>query len=399
MAVTRRLAQWLDQTRIDARMVLDGLRGVNPNPLITRPERGHDVHRPSATARSARIFRVAELDRPTGDSISFVLEDPAGDPIELVPGQFFTLLVDVDGQTLRRAYSAASSCVDTSRVRLATKRVDGGRVSNYLNDELRQGQLIRALGPSGDFTCAPAPNDARHIILIAGGSGITPMMSIAASIVDLEPGSRVTLIYGNRGYDDIIFRDELAALAERAAGRFAVRHVLSDPPADWTGGVGILEPAVLAPVLDSAEQADDLPGTYYVCGPEPMMIAARQLLVDRGIDADAIHEERFTQPHMRAGANVVPIGAPQTVNVRVAGDQSDITVEPGETILDAGLAAGLPMKYSCAMGGCGACKVKLHDGSVISEEPNCLTATERDKGYVLACVSRPTCASSVEVEE
>lgn len=398
MALSQRLARWLDQTRIDARMVIDGLRGVNPSPLVNRPPRAHDVHRPSATARSARIFQVAELEHPTPDSVSFVLEDPAGEAIDFVPGQFFTLLVDVDGQTLRRAYSAASSCTDASRVRLASKRVEGGRVSNYLNDELRQGQLIRALGPSGDFTCAPDPTGARHIVLVAGGSGVTPMMSIAESIVDAEPNSRVTLVYGNRGLPDIIFLDELAALAERAAGRLAVRHVLSAPPADWTGGVGVLEPSVLGPLLDDAV-TDELPATYYVCGPEPMMVAARGLLVERGIDAEAIHEERFTQPHMRAGANIVPIGAPQTVNVRVAGSHRDITVEPGETILDAGLAAGLPMKYSCAMGGCGACKVKLHDGSVVSEEPNCLTAAERDKGYVLACVSRPTCASSVEVED
>jgi ferredoxin-NADP reductase len=399
MATSKRLGQWLEQARIDARMVIDGLRGVNPSPLVTRPPRAHDVHRPSATARSARIFRVAEIEHPTADSISFTLEDPAGAPIELVPGQFFTLLVEVGGQTLRRAYSAASSCADTTRVRLATKRVEGGRVSNHLNDTLRPGQLVRALGPSGDFTCSPTPDARRHLVLIAGGSGITPMMSITESVLALEPHSDVTLIYGNRGYDDIIFRDRLEELAERSGSRLTVAHVLSDPPAEWTGAVGMLEPPVLATELDRAEERSALPATYYVCGPEPMMVGARELLLERGVDTDAIHEERFTQPHLRGASNVVPIGAPQRVQVQLCAGPREITVAPGETLLDAGLAAGVPMKYSCAMGGCGACKVKLRDGSVVSEEPNCLSASERDAGYVLACVSRPTSAGTIEVDE
>ncbi len=398
MARHGRLATWLDQTRIDARMVIDGLRGVNPSPLVTRPPRAHDVHRPSATARSARILRVAALTNPTADSVSFVLEDPAGAPIEFAPGQFFTLIVDVDGQPLRRAYSAASTCLDTSRVRLATKRVEGGRVSNHLNDTLKAGQLVRALGPSGDFTCAPNPDAARHIVLIAGGSGITPMLSIAESILAAEPGSRVSLIYGNRGEADIMFRAELDALADAHAPRLAVRYVLSDPPAGWTGRTGLLEPAVLAAELDALPDAGDLAPVYYVCGPEPMMVGARSTLLERGVAAEHIHEERFTQPHMRSDASTARIGAVQPATIRMRGAAHEIAVKPGETLLDAGLAAGLPMSYSCAMGGCGACKVVLADGTVASEEPNCLTAAERDKGYVLACVSRPTSPVTIDTD-
>lgn len=379
-------------------MLIAGLRGVNPNPLVARPARTHDVHRPSATARSARIFRVAELTRPTADAVSVVLEDPAGAPIEFLPGQFFTLLVDVDGVTLRRAYSAASRCTDSTRVRLAIKRVGGGRVSNHLNDNLQPGQLVRALGPSGDFTYTPDAAASRHVVLIAGGSGITPMMSIAASALDVEPSSHVTLIYGNRSRGDIIFATELEALAERYPERFTLRHVLSEPPAGWTGGIGMLEPAVLAGELDGSEASSPAPRTYYVCGPEPMMVGARETLLERGVAAADIHEERFTQPHLRGGA-VVANTVSQPVRVSAGGRDHDVTVQPGETILDAGLAAGVPMKYSCAMGGCGACKVKLRDGTVESEEPNCLTTAERDAGYVLACVSRPTSAAAVELED
>ncbi len=425
-----RLANRLAQARRDAHMVLDGLRGRNPSPTIERRVRKHDHLRPRPTERSARILRVAEVERETPAAISVVLEDPTGAAIEFLPGQFFTLLVDIDGRTYRRAYSAASSYSDTSSVRLGIKRIEAGRVSNYLNDNLRVGQLLRVLGPSGSFTCVPnkhaadvadttrsgdsaASPSGRHLVLIGGGSGITPLLAIAEAILADEPESRVTLVYGNRSEADIIFARRISALADTHGARFTVCHVLERPPEGWRGHTGLLSQAVLSRVLaelaptsptapdpsanatnstDSAAPtrvaAGRRPTRYYLCGPEPMLKAARAALGEHSVPDAAIFEERFTQPHLRAAPSPARVGVVQPVEIQAGPTTHQISVNPDETILDAALAAGVPMPFSCTLGGCGACKVALTQGQVDLEEPNCLSAAERDAGYILTCVAR-----------
>ncbi len=335
-----------------------------------------------------RTVRVAQVVRETPDAVSLVLEDPTGAPLRFTPGQFFTLLVPVGGETLRRAYSASSDARDSSSVAVTVKRVAGGIVSNHVNDHLREGDLLQILGPSGSFV-APAPpaGAERHLVLLAGGSGITPMMSIARTVLAVEPRTRITLIYGNRGVGDVIFRDAIDELARAYGSRFVVRHVLSDPPAGWTGGVGMLEERVVSAELDACGALDD--AHFFLCGPEPMMRASRAALRARGVTDDRILEERFNMPHLRVrGAAVVDAG-PQLLTIRGSGAGArDVYVASEQTMLEAGLSAGIAMDYSCAMGGCGACKVRLCSGAVEMEEPNCLTTQERAGGYVLACVSR-----------
>ena len=391
------LAAWMAQARRDARMLLDALRGRHPSPLLPRRARGHDVLQSRASERMARVLRVAAVERQTADALSFVLEDPAGRAVAFQPGQFFTLVVEIEGRTYRRAYSAASSHLDTARVRLAVKRVPGGRVSQYLGEHLRPGALVRVLGPSGSFTCVPDAGAARHVVLIAGGSGITPMMSIAEAVLRGEPRSAVSLVYGNRRLEDVMFRDRIDELARAFPDRLRVIHALEHPPAGWTGATGMLSPDVLASALDSLEQPVTLPRVYYVCGPEPMLVSARQTLHARGVADRDVREERFSQPHLRTDGPARRSGTAETVHVR-SGDQSyEIKVQPGETLLDAGLAAGLPMPFSCAMGGCGACKVECHAGIVDMDEPSCLTPAEREAGHVLTCVGRPVGPVSIEV--
>lgn len=384
----------------DLRMVVDGLRGISPSPTVDRPpspyndNAGDEAH---SSVDAARTLRVAERIQETADAVSLVLTDPTGAPLRVVPGQFFTLLVDVDGQTYRRAYSASSDCRDSSKVRLTIKRVADGKVSNYINDTIRAGDTVRVLGPSGNFVRDADPGAERHVVLLGGGSGITPLMAIARSVLHGEPDSRVSLVYGNRSADDVIFAEELAALEGEFGDRFALRLLLESPPEGWTGGVGRLD-AENAPAELERIAVDNRPVSYFVCGPAPMMDATRQALLDRGVAADDIAEERFSSPHLRAESTAGEIRAPQAATIRVAGSTVATTVQPGETLLDAGLAAGASMKFSCAMGGCGACKVKVHAGDVEMEEPNCLTSAERESGYVLSCIARPCSAVDIEVE-
>ncbi len=386
--------------RRDARMLLDDLRGRHPSPLIARPP--SPVYPPSSAADSAsraRTFEIAAVTRETADAVTLTLRDPSGLAIPFVPGQFFTLLVPLDGEPtpLRRAYSASSSHLDPTQVTITIKRVDSGRVSSHLVEHAAPGQRLSVLGPSGDFTLAPDPTAARHIVAIAGGSGITPIMAITRAVLAGEPASRVTLLYGNRDAPSIIFAAELARLAADPAhaGRLDVRHVLEDRGAFTAAATGRLDATTVAAQLDAAGiGAGTAAGViYFICGPEPMMAEARAALVTRGVAAEHIREERFTAPARRQTSHA-PSAQPLTI--RRAGVALDVIVPAGSTILDAGLAAGVPLKLSCAMGGCGACAVKLTAGEVAMDEPNCLGPSDRAAGTILACVARPLSPCTVE---
>jgi ferredoxin-NADP reductase len=397
----------IDQLRRDVRMVTGGLAGRRVSPFVERGSGG--ARRPSLalladppapSVLAPRTLRIARVVRETADAVSLHLEDTTGAPIAFRAGQFLTVLLTIDGEVLRRAYSLSSVATDARSASITIKRVPGGRVSNHINDTLAAGMSLDVLGPSGSFTAERAEADgaSRHLVLLAGGRGITPMVSIARTVLAEEPGARVTLVYGNRGEADIIFKDALAALVAAHPARFMVRHVLETPPEGWSGGVGLLGRARVAAELDAAGAAVD--ASYFLCGPEAMMTEARAALVARGVTEERIKEERFASPHLRAARSDddAALRSPQLLTLRIGGEERELNVAPAQTILEAGLAAGLAMPYSCAMGGCAACKVKLHDGEVEMEEPNCLTASERGAGYVLACVSRLKRASRAEVE-
>ena len=441
----------IDQARRDARMVLEGLRGVHEPPVTHRglaprasrplkdidpvaellpgalaerygawkrdlamlaaslagrsaPPRVRRGPKPVTSAAApglqGRTLRVERVARETADAVTLVLGDPTGAPIHFLPGQFFTVLELVNGQPLRRAYSAscAPGAEGPSRVALTIKRVPGGRVSNHLNDHAAEGLWVEVLGPSGAFTPEPSDGGPRHLVLLAGGSGITPLMSIARMVLATEPATRVSLVYGNRRETDILFRDALAALASEWPGRFVLRHVLASPPVGWKGGAGMLDRCRVEEELSALPIHPEAPATYFICGPEPMMEEARAALLARGVPPERIREERFSQPHLRPARLEVPGAAgPQALTVHLHGAVREVSVPAGTTVLEAGLSAGLPMPYSCAMGGCGACRVTLRAGEVRMEEPNCLTSEERARGQVLACVARPVTPVTVEV--
>ncbi len=366
-------------------MLIAGLAGRQPSPLLPLRAR-----RPGREAEPvmARPVRVTEVVRETPDAVSLHLVEADGSPISFVPGEFLTVEVTLDGRRLRRAYSLSSAVLPGHSVRVTPKRLRGGRVSTYLNERVRPGDLLRVLGPSGTFALAPEPTASRRLVLLAGGSGITPLASVAESVLGREPESRVALIYGNRRLTDVIFRARLDELARAHGNRFVVDHVLAEPPDGWTGAVGLLDVETIAARLDAVGIADGPDVLWLLCGPTPMMDAARTVLRGRGVDGSRIRQERYLRPESRTPPGDLPT-TPQPMTVRSGQGERTIRVQPGQTILEAGRAAGLPMKFSCAMGGCAACRVRLRDGAVAMDEPNCLSEAERGEGFVLACVSRP----------
>ncbi|MGW0870995.1 2Fe-2S iron-sulfur cluster-binding protein [Streptomyces sp. NPDC002740] len=346
--------------------------------------------RPAAdggTEHLLRQVRVVEVRRETPSAVTLVLEDAAENPgpFDFRPGQFFTLVADIDGRTVRRAYSA-SSAPGSNQLEVTVKHVEGGLFSTHVHRGLRAGDRIAVRGPSGSFHDAPRPPD--EIVLVAAGSGVTPMMSMIRTRLAERPGrGRIALLYSSRSAEEIIFSAELTRLAKDHPDRLSVTHVLThqerrldaDGVRRWVGG--------LSPARDAH---------YYACGPGPLMDAVRSVLAGLGVPEELVHQEYYT-----SAANTGPTATvPQEMTVEEDGHPvGTATVEPGRTLLDAGLAAGLPMPYSCTVGNCGDCMVKLRSGEVAQNEPNCLTPRQKADGYVLTCVSCPLSAVTLDITD
>ncbi len=240
--------------------------------------------------QARRTLRVAEVVQETPSTRTFVLAAPDGGApsLDYRAGQHLTLVVDADGATHRRCYSFSSSPLAGGLPAITVKRVPEGVVSRLLHERIRAGDTLTVLEPTGDFTLATDATLSRHVVMVAGGVGITPLASLAETVLRAEPASRVTLLTGNRREDEIIFRARLDALAAQFGPRLAVRHALDDAPDAWTGLRGVLDgPQVLRAIDD--EPAD----AWFVCGPEPMMQGVCESLAAAGVPRERIRTERF----------------------------------------------------------------------------------------------------------
>lgn len=352
--------------------------------------RGFPRRRPAddrGTENPLREVRIAEVRGETPSAVTLVLED-AGDSrgsFDFRPGQYFTLVADIAGRPMRRAYSA-SSAPGASRLEVTVKHVEGGRFSTHVHRSLRAGDRLAVRGPSGSFHAEPRPPE--EIVLVAAGSGVTPMMSmIRTRLADRPAHGRIALLYSSRSADEIIFADELARLEKESPDWLSVTHVLTrtegrldgDGVRSWVTG--------LTPAQDAH---------YYVCGPEPLMDAVKDVLTGLGVPDALVHRERYTSGAETMTAATVP----QEMTVEDDGQPvGTVVVEPGQTLLDAGLAAGLPMPYSCTIGNCGDCMVKLRAGEIAQSEPNCLTPQQKADGYVLTCTGCPLSKVTLDIAD
>jgi ferredoxin-NADP reductase len=350
---------------------------------FTEPRPTFELRQPSprwgrTRARQLRRqLRVVEVIQETPSTRSFVLEPVGGGmpAFSYRAGQHLTLLVDIDGTTHRRCYSFSTAPAAGDRPAITVKRLAGGVVSGHLHEHVRVGDTLVALEPTGSFTIDTEPGAARTVALVAGGVGITPLMALAETVLRDEPVSRVILLCGHRNEDEIIFRRRLERLAASSGDRLQLAFALDDPPAGWTGIRGALDGARTLAAL-----AGEQPDAYYVCGPEPMMQGICGALASAGVARERVHTERFAYAAANA-ARLPDHGA----EITFAASGRRVTARPGQTILQAGLEAGIDLESSCTMGGCGACKVLATSGAVVMSEPNCLGDAEREAGYVLAC--------------
>lgn len=338
-------------------------------------------------------LKVKEIIKETKDAITIVFEQPTDKKIVYKSGQFLTLIAMVSGKEVRRAYSLCSSPLVDDDLAVTVKRVDKGLMSNWLPDNLKPGQIMKIMEPMGQFTTAFDVKNKRHLVLFAGGSGITPMMSIIKSTLLQEPDSIVSLVYCNRDLESVIFRATLEILETKYEGRLHVIHILDNAPMNWQGYSGLLNHEMLIKLFERMPMWGIEKTTYLMCGPEGMMKNVESLLSDHHIPNDKIFKESFVQGILDKKEEKPTIAresaSAHLVTIRYDGQEFKVLVEPHMTILQTALDQGIDLPYSCQSGLCTACRGKALSGKVKLDEEEGLSQSERAEGYVLTCVGHP----------
>jgi ring-1,2-phenylacetyl-CoA epoxidase subunit PaaE len=344
-----------------------------------------------STPRFHRLA-VSDLRRETADAVSltFAIPKELAEDYRFSPGQYLTLRTTMDGEEVRRSYSICSG-PDDGELRIAVKKVDGGAFSNWAADELKCGDELDVMTPTGRFGVTAA-GEARVYVGLAAGSGITPILSIIKGVLAREPDSRFFLFYGNRSTGGMLFREALEELKDRFIDRLSVFHVISGEEQDIPILHGRLDGEKLRVLLRSLVPAQDVDHVF-ICGPAGMSEDIEATCRAIGIAESRVHVERFVsefggKPRPKA---IVEASAPPKAFAAliIDGKRREVPVAEGEAILDAALRAGVDLPFACKGGMCSTCRARLVEGKVQMEVNYSLEPWELDKGFILTCQARP----------
>ena len=344
---------------------------------------------------SFHSLEVAETVPETADamSIRFDVPEELREAFRFKPGQHLTLKAEIGGEEVRRNYSLCVAPQD-DQVKVTVKRIAGGIFSNWANERLKPGDRIDVMPPHGSFTWDFVPGASNHYVGFAGGSGITPILSLLKTALTTEPDSRFTLFYGNRDSQSVIFLEELARLKNRFMGRLEVHHFLAEESEDIELFNGMLDRAKCDEVLTHLIEPADV-AAFFICGPGPMMDAAEEALAGQGVPRDKVHIERFTagRPSAAMEAQMQALQSKAqglTMMVTLDGRKRRVAFDAGAgNILDSARKAGLPAPYACKAGVCATCRARVVSGEVEMAARYGLSDEEVAAGYVLTCQSVP----------
>ncbi len=339
---------------------------------------------------------VTDIHKTIRDAVVVTLEPKNGADFQFTQGQYLTFRRDFNGQELRRSYSICAGQSD-GKLQVGIKKVDGGAFSTWANTDLAVGDTLEAMPPMGEFY-AQADAQAAHYLAFAGGSGITPILSILRTGLVNDPGAKFTLVYANRSPNTIMFREELEDLKSQYLGRLSVIHVLEDDSQDidlFHGRVGAEKCAALFEHWIDITTVD----MAFICGPEPMMLAISQALSDHGLRKEQIRFELF--------ASGQPGRAPQRAKstdqtsdgvegrVTIGGETRSLMIPADTSLLDAALQANFDAPFACKAGVCSTCKAKVMEGEVEMVTNHALEDYEVEAGYVLTCQCYPVSGEKI----
>ena len=338
-------------------------------------------------------LKVREVVKETSDTVTIYFEQP--EPyLDYKPGQYISLILELGGKEVRRSYSLCTSPFTDPHPGITVKRVKGGLVSNYLNEQIRPGKTIEIMKPLGHFTTEFHSKNKNHFVMVAGGSGITPIMGIIKSVFVNEPESKVTLIYCSRSEDQIIFKKQLDAFESKYPDRFKIFHNISQPGSGWTGLKGRLDVEKVKTILNENNYAGLDTPKFFTCGPDGVMDTAISAFESMGFDKKSIFKESFfsdihaKEETLKSEGKLSP-ELTREIEITVEGQSYSFEVPAGKTILEAGLDKDINMPYSCQSGLCTACRGKLISGKVDMIEDAGLSESEIAAGYILCCSSKP----------
>jgi ring-1,2-phenylacetyl-CoA epoxidase subunit PaaE len=346
-------------------------------------------------------LKVKNLKKETSDSVSISFEIPSelSSSYTFIQGQSITLRQTINGEDVRRSYSICSSPLD-NELRVGIKMVENGLFSTYANKDLKEGDALDVMTPSGHFYTDLNPSQNKQYLAFAAGSGITPMLSIIKTTLATELNSEFTLVYGNKDSSSVMFLEEIEALKNTHLSRFTVHYILSREAVDvpiLNGRIDAEKCALMnANNLINIKTADEA----FLCGPENMIMSVKDQLIALGMNSKNIHFELFTTPTLTAQANKslqsevvanVDRSANAAVSVKIDGITYQIDLPyNGATILDAALKKGADLPFACKGGVCCTCRAKVTKGSVSMDMNFSLEDDEVEKGYVLTCQAHPT---------
>jgi ferredoxin-NADP reductase len=355
------------------------------------PDFAAPASQPWSSDRDEQL-RCVHIRQETHDVKTFVLAADGPRSFRYVPGQFITLELHIGGQTVNRCYTLSSSPTRPDTVSITVKRVPGGQVSNWLHDNLRVGMALGVMGPSGVFSCFPTP--AAKYLFVSGGSGITPLMSMARTLHDVASHADVVFVHCARTPADILFAEELTLMA-RNMPQLRLAMVCEQLPhgSAYAGHVGRLDAARLAHIAPDFLQRD-----VYTCGPAPFMGAVRSLLGGAGYPMAQYREESFSFEELSPVATeaATPVAAANdtvssvpSFKIELQKSGQSFSCRADQTILQAATAALVRLPSSCSSGACGTCKTRKLSGQVEMKHAGGIRQREIDQGWMLPCCSKP----------